>query len=439
MEATAANARAAAASSEASKSNEATSRAKGEAYALREALAHAGQALKAEVEQRHREVAQRHREIGQRDREIGQRDQEIGQRDQEIGQRDDEVARLRAEVIAAKTEAARLRYDLDAVYASRSWRLGRPYRTLGVALQRLRGGGRPSPQDAHVLNQPGGSVQLLNQSPLPERVPMAPAEEQSQVEDDPSSRWPIWLDDNTFVTERFTYTMSKDQFEGLTENGTVALLKDRKFVELYRDLMNELQPQRILEIGYFQGGMPLFLADLLAPEKVVAIDYMQPSEALKTMIADAGLQNSVKLHGGILQADTSTLRQLVDGEFADRQLDLIIDDASHEYENSRVCFQDLFGYLRPGGKYVIEDWGWLHWPGEEWQTARSHFWKKPAMTNLIFELVMTLGSHHPKIISRIDVLSWACVVVTRGEGLAHGEPIDLSATRLTGGRRFQPL
>jgi len=57
----------------------------------------------------------------------------------------------------------------------------------------------------------------------------------------------------------------------------------------------------------------------------------------------------------------------------------------------------------------------------------------------LFELVMTLGSHHPKIISRIDVLSWACVVATRGEGLAHGEPIDLSATRLTAGRRFQPL
>ena len=92
----------------------------------------------------------------------------------------------------------------------------------------------------------------------------------------------------------------------------------------------------------------------------------------------------------------------MEGEFADRPLDLIIDDASHEYENSKVCFQELFGYLRPGGKYVIEDWGWLHWPGEEWQTAKSHFWNQPAMTNLVFELVMALGSHHPKIISRIQ-------------------------------------
>jgi len=400
---------------EARESNEAVARARGEAHALREALAHAGQALNAEVERRLRELERHHGEVARLDREAGQRDHE--------------VARLREQVSVARTEAARLRHDLEVIYASRSWRLGRPYRAFGGALQRLRADGPPSP----------ANVQMPDLPPAPERMPETPSEDQPRAEDDRRSHWPIWLDDNTFVTQRFTYTISKDQFEGLTEKGTVALLKDRKFVELYREFTNELRPQRILEIGFFQGGMPLFLADIAAPEKVVGIDYLQPSEALKSMIADAGWENSVKLHGGILQGDTSTLRQLVDGEFADRPLDLIIDDASHEYENSRVCFQELFGYLRPGGKYVIEDWGWLHWPGEAWQTAKSHFWNKPAMTNLIFELVMTLGSHHPKIISRIEVLSWACVVATRGEGLAHGEPIDLAATRLTSGRRFQPL
>jgi SAM-dependent methyltransferase len=330
----------------------------------------------------------------------------------------------------AQQEAWRFRQDLQAVYDSRSWRLSRPYRTLGAALGRLRTAGRSPASDRGPEDRPQGPAAALAKMSTASR---------RRARIDPWSRWPVWLTDQSFLTEHFTFTMSKDHFDGLTGDGTVALLKDRSFVGIYRDLLRDLRPQRIFEIGFFQGGMPLFLADMLAPEKVVGIDYLQPSDALKSMIASAGLQDVVKLHGGIMQDNTPTLRAIIEAEFVDRSLDLIIDDASHEYEDSRNCFQELFGYLRPGGKYVIEDWGWLHWPGEEWQTAKSHFWNKPAMTNLIFELVMALGSQHPKIIGHVEILSWACVVVTRGEGLAHGERIDLAAARLTSGRRFHPL
>jgi SAM-dependent methyltransferase len=330
---------------------------------------------------------------------------------------------------AAQTEAVRAQHDLKVVYASRSWRLSRPYRAFGAALERLRAGIRLPPTDINAQDQPP--------SPRPQRQ-SAPVDQPGTAVD-PWAQWPIWLTDDTFQTKRFTYSMSIGDFDKTTQDGIIALLKDRSFVEIYRDLLLGLRPQRILEIGFFQGGMPLFLADMVAPEKVVGIDLQQPSDALKTMITAAGLQDTVKLYGGIMQDDTPSLRKIVDGEFGDRPLDLIIDDASHEYANSKGCFQELFGYLRPGGKYVIEDWAWLHWPGEAWQTAKSHFWNKPAMTNLIFELVMTLGSQHPKIIARLEVLSWACVVVTRGEGLAHGERFELSATRLTSGRKFQPL
>jgi O-methyltransferase len=340
-----------------------------------------------------------------------------------------ETAHLRHHLEATKQETAHLRHQLEVIYASRSWRLSSPYRAIGTALKRLRAVDRSGSQDTSMDDEP------RTQTPTVDISPAA----QPQAKQDPWSRWPIWLDDNTFMTKRFSYNMSTQQFDLVTNNGAVALLKDRKFVDIYRGLLQELQPQRILEIGFFQGGMPLFLADMLAPEKVVGIDYLQPSDALRTMIASARLQDTIKLHGGVLQDDTQTLRKIVEAEFADQPLDLIIDDASHEYENSKGCFQELFGFLRPGGKYVIEDWGWLHWPGEEWQTAKSHFWGKPAMTNLIFELVMTLGSQHPKIIARLDVLSWACVVVTRGEGLEHGERIDLSETRLTSGRNYQPF
>jgi O-methyltransferase len=358
----------------------------------------------------------------------------VARREAAVARQEAAVARQEAavaqqEAAVARQDAARVRRDLGVVYASRSWRLGRPYRAFGAALERLRAGGRTAPRDTH----------LMGRGPAPKSPRQSPPVIQPRAEGDPWSRWPIWLADDKFQTERFAFSMSLDQFDIITRDGTVALLKDRGFVEIYRDLLRELRPQRIFEIGFFQGGMPLFLADMLAPERVVGIDFQQPSDALRNMIADAGWQDTVKLYGGILQDNTPALRDIVEAEFADRPLDLIIDDASHEYQNSKSCFQELFGYLRPGGKYVIQDWGWLHWPGEEWQTAKSHFWNKPAMTNLIFELVMTLGSQHPKIIARVDIISWACVVVTRGQGPTHGERIDLSATRLTSGRQFHRL
>ena len=46
-------------------------------------------------------------------------------------------------------------------------------------------------------------------------------------------------------------------------------------------------------------------------------------------------------------------------------LDLVIDDASHQYELTRRSFNTLFALLRPGGHYVIEDWNWDHSPFQQ--------------------------------------------------------------------------
>ena len=40
------------------------------------------------------------------------------------------------------------------------------------------------------------------------------------------------------------------------------------------------------------------------------------------------------------------------------QLDLVIDDASHLYTETKKSFEILFPLLKAGGLYVIEDWSW---------------------------------------------------------------------------------
>ena len=247
--------------------------------------------------------------------------------------------------------------------------------------------------------------------------------------------WPKWVDEYSFRTPRFTFACSVTDYSGKTGSSEVSLLKDKSFLELYASKILNHEPRKILEIGFFQGGMPLFLADMVEPEKILGVDRNEPSDQLLDLIRRKDLSSTIELIGGVDQSDTERLRSIVDERFDTEPLDLIIDDCSHYYAQTKACFESLFGYLRPGGKYIIEDWGWTHWPGAPWQTNDSPFAGMDSTTNLILELVMALGSSD-KTIASIDVASWACVIVTRGHDLPHKAPINLRAmTNLAGGRQ----
>jgi SAM-dependent methyltransferase len=254
----------------------------------------------------------------------------------------------------------------------------------------------------------------------------------------PWDEWPKWDTEDSFRTPRFRFECSVSDYTGKTNLDKIALLKNRYLLETYRDLMVEERIESIFEIGFFQGGMPLFLADMAAPKKIVAVDWNPPSDELTTLIARNNLSSSIELIGGVDQADTGRIRSILDVQFGSEPLDLIIDDCSHFYAQSKACFEALFGYLRPGGKYIIEDWAWTHWPGAPWQTPESHFHGMESMTNLIFELVMALGSNDG-MISSVNITSCACVVVTRGKSLPYKGSIDLRAITNIAGERQAKL
>lgn len=250
--------------------------------------------------------------------------------------------------------------------------------------------------------------------------------------------WPKWNADETeFRSPNFKFSCSVKDYSGKTTVEEIALLKNRGFLDIYRDLTRDDPPRSIFEIGFFQGGMPLFLADMIAPEQIVAIDRTPPTQGLLDLIERSKLSTAIELIGNVDQGDTQRIRAILDEKFGSTPLDLIIDDCSHYYPQTKACFQALFGYLRPGGKYIIEDWGWTHWPGAPWQTDESHFLGMESMSNLIFELVMAMASDETRI-SSISIPSHACVVVTRGKSLGYKEPLDLRAmTNLAGGRRAE--
>jgi capsular polysaccharide biosynthesis protein len=155
--------------------------------------------------------------------------------------------------------------------------------------------------------------------------------------------------------------------------------------EIRRDFeTRSMMPRTVLEIGIFRGGSAPFLHRFFNAERVVCVDRVQgpviPLENYRSRYP-----NVITAHYGVDQADRTAMREVIETDFAE-PIDLVVDDASHFYEETKAAFETVFPYVRPGGIYVVEDWSWAHDAGAQ---QPDHYWAdKPALTNLIFQLVM---------------------------------------------------
>jgi cephalosporin hydroxylase len=104
----------------------------------------------------------------------------------------------------------------------------------------------------------------------------------------------------------------------------------------------------------------------------------QPVAPLLLYVAD---KEGRFAHFSTSQSDRKILERIVRSELADEP-DLVVDDASHTYEQTKASFEILFPLLRPGGIYSIEDCNWVHHPDT----------KRHALSNLLFEQIMLMGS-----------------------------------------------
>ena len=142
--------------------------------------------------------------------------------------------------------------------------------------------------------------------------------------------------------------------------GRIPVEKTRALVEAYMATCEELRPRRVLEFGVYMGGSTVLIHEIAEPEKLVAIELTAaPPAALEEYIVERGLDAVVRPYYGVDQADRARVAAIVDAEFPDA-IDLVIDDASHLYDESVASFETVFPRVRPGGLYVIEDWRWQH-------------------------------------------------------------------------------
>jgi predicted O-methyltransferase YrrM len=249
-----------------------------------------------------------------------------------------------------------------------------------------------------------------------------------------------WLDDSRFSLESQVFRIaSGDEPRTISVAGDdLPVVKTRALIDRYVELAAAVEPApRVVELGIYEGGSTAFLTQLLQPSSLLAIDIAsERAPALDRFIAERDLGESVHLLYGIDQGDADELVRVIGDHIGDQPLDLVIDDASHQYVPTRTSFSLLFPRLRAGGYFVIEDWDWAHRPEELWQADGGYFRRFPALTNLIVEILMLAGSDTDVV--RKVVVQPEMVVVERGS--APLEPaMDLDRIVYNRGLRFRPL
>jgi cephalosporin hydroxylase len=229
-----------------------------------------------------------------------------------------------------------------------------------------------------------------------------------------------WVSETTFVVDGLEFRSDLESYTEQTTPESAVILKDSRLLRQYLDFLAPHRTDNIFEFGVWQGGSPLFYGLATDARKVVALDHLhkgpRPPEAdhddvlarayknpaLDEIIAQRGLGDRVKLHFSVSQDDRAAVTEIMDREFGEEAIDLVIDDASHYYQHSRKSFEIVFPRLREGGLYIIEDWQWAHSP--HYQSGGT-FEGRPALTNFIFELLIAYGSH-PDLFWNIVVRDW---------------------------------
>lgn len=222
-----------------------------------------------------------------------------------------------------------------------------------------------------------------------------------------------WANDNEFSIDGIKFLSTVDPtiyYTRLSRESDFLLIKSREMIECELDAVQNLQIANVVDLGIWQGGSVVLLDLVLTPRKLIALDFADRDlPPLDSYIASRGKENIIRVYKSVNQADNLRLRQIVQSEFNGEPIDLVIDDASHFYQETKASFDVLFPQLRKGGKFIIEDWQW----STNKSTAELDYFKgKPSLSNLVLQCIL-LCATRPDIISSVSVHP-DMAIVTRG-------------------------
>ena len=187
------------------------------------------------------------------------------------------------------------------------------------------------------------------------------------------------------------------------------MFKTVPFLEAYAEIKKQNRLKDILEIGVYRGGSTVFFDRFFEPDTLVAVEYERERLPKLDRYIRNQAKSNVTVYTGVDQKSAPHLNAIVKKHFPNG-LDLVVDDASHWYDETKSSFETLFPYVRTGGWFLIEDWSWAHAGGLQ---EPGNIWEdKPALTNLVFEIVVAHATNDT-LIDKI-IFSPGLVYLRRG-------------------------
>src|SRR5262249_7932434 len=104
----------------------------------------------------------------------------------------------------------------------------------------------------------------------------------------------------------------------------MVIRKPADLLDSYAPLLDEDQPETILELGSCSGGGTALLALLADPKKLVALGLdPEPVAALTQLIDGRGLGDRVRTYYGVDQGDRARVADIARHEFDGETIDLV--------------------------------------------------------------------------------------------------------------------
>jgi cephalosporin hydroxylase len=118
---------------------------------------------------------------------------------------------------------------------------------------------------------------------------------------------------------------------------------------IYQEIIHEIKPDVIVEIGVNAGGSTLALAhmcDLLGNGRVIAVDLNHDA-----IVDEVREHPRIKLVKGDACASFGKVQKLIKR----RDQVLVIEDSSHTFDNTLAILERYAPLIKPGGYFIVED------------------------------------------------------------------------------------
>ena len=236
-----------------------------------------------------------------------------------------------------------------------------------------------------------------------------------------------WHDSDHLQIGETTFALTLEQATADEIDSTpeqFLLMKSQFLVESTLERLPD-RVENMIELGIYKGGSIAMYEELLSPTRLVGVDQLtERVRALDEYLHRRSATDRVKLYYGTDQDDRQALASIARENFGDRCLDLVVDDCSHLYEPTKTSLNVFLPLLRPGGIYLIEDWGWAHWLEKTEQYNQTFATEEMPLTKLILEVVM-LAATNPYIIRNVFIDS-SRAFITRARDDITDEEFDVS-------------